>query len=60
MYPIWKEMYKYGKRESIVQYIGYCSDEEKRITKPLYSSYDVEYPLVDANITNEDALKIHL
>ena len=49
---------KYGKKESIVQYIGYCSDEEKRTDKPLYSAYDAEYPLVDANITNEDALKL--
>ena len=49
---------KYGKRENIVQYIGYCSDEEKRTDKPLYSAYDAEYPLVDANITNEDALKL--
>lgn len=41
-----------------MQYIGYCSDEEKRTGKALYSSYDVEYPLVEANITNEDALKL--
>ena len=46
------------ERESIVQYIGYCADEEKRTGKPLYSAYDVEYPLVDANITNADALKL--
>ena len=49
---------KYGERESIVQYIGYCSDEEKRTSKKLYSSYDVAYPLVDADITTEDALQI--
>lgn len=49
---------KYGERESIVQYIGYCSDEEQRTDKKLYSSYEVEYPLVDANITNEDALNL--
>ena len=41
---------KYGKGESIVQYIGYCSDEEKRTSKKLYHSYEVAYPLVDANI----------
>ena len=46
------------ERESIVQYIGYCSDEEKRTSKKLYSSYDVEYPLVDNNISNEKALEI--
>ena len=33
------------ERESIVQYIGYCSDEERRTDKKLYSAYDVEYPL---------------
>ena len=49
---------KYGERESIVQYIGYCSDEEKRTSKKLYSSYDVVYPLVDADITTEGALQI--
>lgn len=47
----------YGENR-IVQYIGYCADEEKRTDKKLYSSYDVEYPLVDAGITTEDALKI--
>lgn len=49
---------KYGERESIVQYIGYCADEEQRTSKKLYSSYDVEYPLVDAEITTEMALKL--
>lgn len=49
---------KYGERESIVQYIGYCSDEEKRTNKKLYSSYDVSYPLVEANITTMEALEI--
>ena len=44
--------------EDIVQYIGYCSDEEKRTDKKLYSTYDVEYPLVDAEITTDDALQI--
>lgn len=48
----------WGERESIVQYIGYCSDEERRTDKKLYSAYDVEYPLVEHNITTEDALKI--
>ena len=49
---------KYGERESIIQYIGYCADEEKRTSKKLYSSYDVEYPLVDAGVTTEQALQI--
>lgn len=49
---------KYGDGESIVQYIGYCSDEEKRTGKKLYSSYDVSYPLVDAGITTDEALEI--
>lgn len=49
---------KYGEKESIVQYIGYCSDEEKRTSKKLYHSYEVAYPLVDANITTNQALKI--
>lgn len=49
---------KYGKDEHIVQYIGYCSDEAKRSGKKLYASYDVEYPLIDSNITTEDALNI--
>ena len=46
------------ERESIVQYIGYTVDEVRRTSKKLYSSYDVEYPLVEANITSEDALAI--
>jgi hypothetical protein len=46
------------ERESIVQYIGYCSDETKRLGKKLYTYYDAEYPLVDANITTNDALQI--
>ena len=50
-----KERYDVNK---IVQYIGYCSDEEKRTNKKLYSSYDTEYPLVDANITTEQALQL--
>lgn len=49
---------KYGKDTHIIQYIGYCSDEEKRTGKKLYSSYDVEYPLVDKGITTNEALKI--
>lgn len=49
---------KYGERESIVQYIGYCADEEKRTGKKLYSSYEVAYPLVDAGITTHQALEI--
>ena len=49
---------KYGERESIIQYIGYCADEEKRTSKKLYSSYDVMYPLVDAGITTDMALEI--
>ena len=49
---------KYGERESIVQYIGYCADEEQRTSKKLYSSYEVGYPLVDAGITTEMALQI--
>ena len=42
----------------MVQYIGYCADEEKRTGKKLYSSFDVEYPLVDAGITSSQALEI--
>ena len=49
---------KYRERESIVQYIGYCADEHKRTNKKLYSYYDVEYPLVNANITTKGALMI--
>lgn len=41
-----------------MQYIGYCSDEEKRTGKKLYSSYETEYPLVDAGITTNEALLI--
>lgn len=48
----------YGERESIIQYIGYCADEEKRTSKKLYSSYDAKYPLVDAGVTTSKALKI--
>ena len=44
--------------ENIIQYIGYCADEEKRTDKKLYSSYDVEYPLVDAGITTSEALDL--
>lgn len=46
------------ERESICQYIGYCSDEGNRTSKTLYSSYEVSYPLVDADITTEDAFEI--
>jgi hypothetical protein len=46
--------------EKIIQYIGYCADEEKRTNKKLYATYDVEYPLVDAGITTDDALKMCL
>jgi hypothetical protein len=49
---------KYGERESIWQYIGYCADETTRTDKKLYSSYDVIYPLVEANITTNQALEI--
>ena len=49
---------KHGEDESIVQYIGYCSDEVKRTSKKLYSAFDTEYPLVDANISTSDALQI--
>lgn len=48
---------KYSDKD-IVQYIGYCADEEQRTSKKLYSSYDVSYPLVDAEITTEQALEI--
>lgn len=41
----------------LVQYIGYCSDEERRTDKKIYSAYDVEYPLVEAGITTEEALQ---
>lgn len=44
--------------ENIVQYVGYCADEEQRTSKKLYSSYAVSYPLVDAEITTTEALKI--
>lgn len=44
--------------DKIVQYIGYCADEVKRTSKKLYSYYDTEYPLVEAGITTEDAIKI--
>ena len=43
-----------------MQYIGYCADEDKRTSKKLYSSFDVEYPLVDAGITTSDALQLCL
>lgn len=55
-------MKKYLKKkypnEEIIQYIGYCSDEVKRTGKKLYSFADVEYPLVEAGITEEDALSL--
>lgn len=55
-------MKKYLKKEypdeDIVQYIGYCSDEVKRTGKKLYSFADVEYPLVDAGITEAKALEM--
>lgn len=44
--------------DEIIQYIGYTSDESKRTGKKLYSSFGVEYPLVDAGITGEMAHKI--
>ena len=44
--------------EEIVQYIGYCADEEKRADKKLYSTGECEYPLIDGGITTEDALRI--
>ena len=46
------------EREHIIQYVGYCSDEAKRSGRKLYSTGDTEYPLIDAGITTEDALKI--
>lgn len=49
---------KYGERESIIQYVGYCVDEEKRTSRELYSSYETEYPLVDAGISTSEALKL--
>lgn len=50
---------EYGReRESIVQYIGYCSDEANRIGRKLYNAYDVEYPLVEAGVTTSDALQM--
>lgn len=48
---------KYGD-EHIIQYVGYCSDEIKRSDKKLYTTGDTEYPLIDAGITTEDALRI--
>ena len=44
--------------DEIIQYIGYCADEEKRINRKLYSYGKTEYPLVDNGITTEDALRI--
>lgn len=44
--------------DEIIQYIGYCADEEKRINRKLYSYGKTEYPLVDNGITTKDALKI--
>lgn len=44
--------------EEITQYIGYCSDEEKRTSKKLYASYKTTYPLVEAKITTEEALQM--
>lgn len=44
--------------DEIIQYIGYCADEEKRTSKTLYSYFDVEYPLMEAGITSEEALQM--
>ena len=44
--------------DTIIQYVGYCADEEKRTNKKLYSSFEVEYPLVDAGISTSDALQL--
>lgn len=44
--------------EKIVQYIGYCADESKRASRDLYSTGDVEYPLIEADITTEMALEM--
>ena len=46
------------RERAIIQYIGYCADEVKRTSKKLYSAYDVEYPLVEAGITTQQALEI--
>ena len=51
-----KENYDLG--EKIVQYIGYCADEDCRINKKLYHSFSVEYPLVDAGISTDEALNL--
>ena len=44
--------------EEIVQYIGYCADEEKRTNNKLFPQYKSEFPLVDAGITTKDALEM--
>lgn len=49
---------RYSHDEKIIQYIGYTSDEKKRTNKKLYSSFCVEYPLVDANINSNTARKM--
>ena len=46
-----------GERESIVQYIGYTFDEQKRTNKKSYY-YKTRYPLIEAGITNDDALQL--
>ena len=49
---------KYGERESMIQYIGYCADEIKRLKRDIYVKYKSEYPLVDAGITTSQSLEI--
>ena len=49
---------KYGEKESMIQYIGYCADEQNRLDRKIYSYYEASYPLVDANITTKEALEI--
>ena len=49
---------KYGEKESLIQYIGYCADECKRIDRDIYTKYKAEYPLVEAGITTKQALQI--
>lgn len=44
--------------EGIIQYIGYTSDEQKRTSKKLYSSFETNYPLVEAGITGTEAMKM--
>lgn len=53
-----KEKYPNLNKNDIVQYVGYCADEEKRIGRKLYSKFNMEYPLVEAGITKKDALEL--